>query len=169
MGNAHFHMGNHKKWLPVSIQGLPHRNRGQHIPIWKWGMPVSIWGLIRNGSPFPCGNLHMETGIDTSPYGNGNRPFPYGDHIQESPHGNGEQHIPIWKWGVLVSIWGSNEMAPHLHMEISIRKRGLTCPRFHMGTGSVTNHSQTEFVPIWELRKKNPYENVFHMGIAVSI
>jgi hypothetical protein len=53
MGKACFHMGNHKKWLPVSIQGSPYGNGDQHFAIWKWGMPISIWGIIRNGSPFP--------------------------------------------------------------------------------------------------------------------
>jgi hypothetical protein len=78
MGNACFHMGNHKKWLPVSIQGSPHGNGDQHFPIWKWGMPVSIWGIIRNGSPFPLRDSHMETGINTSLYGNGECLFLYG-------------------------------------------------------------------------------------------
>ncbi len=169
MGNAHFHMGNQKKWLPVSIKRLPYRNGDWHIPIWKWGMPVFIWGITRNGSPFPYGNLNMETRIVTSPYGNGNSLFPYGDHIQGSPYGNGEWHIPMWKWGVLVSIWWSNEMAHRFHMGIPIQKRGLTHPHVHMGTGSVTNPYRTEFVPIWKLRKKSPYGKNFHMGIAVSV
>jgi hypothetical protein len=78
MGNARFHLGNNEKRLPVSIQGSPYGNGDQHIPIWKWGMPIFIRGIIRNGSPFPYGNLQMEMGIDTSPYGNGNRPFPLG-------------------------------------------------------------------------------------------
>ncbi len=174
MGNARFHMGNHKKWLPVSIKGLPYGNKDWHIPIWKWGMPVSIWGIIRNGSPFPYGNFHMEADIDTSPYGNGNRPFPYGDHIRGSPHGNGEWHIPIWKWGVFLSIWGLNKMAPHFHTEIPIWKRRLTCSRVHMGTGSVTNRYQTEFLPVWGLRKKIPIwecfpdgDRRFHMVIPI--
>jgi hypothetical protein len=79
MGNAHFHMGNKKKWLPVFIQGSPYGNRDRHIPIWKWGLSVSIWGTKKYSSPFSYGDPHIETGISTSPYGNGECPFPYGE------------------------------------------------------------------------------------------
>jgi hypothetical protein len=73
--------------------------------IWKRGFPVweypSVPAHFRTGTPhmemgsvvlatsksrveephrfqFPYGDHHMETGIDTSPYGKGESPFPYG-------------------------------------------------------------------------------------------
>ena len=36
------------KWVPVSIRDL-HIETGSHVirlPIWKWGLPVSIWGCV---------------------------------------------------------------------------------------------------------------------------
>jgi hypothetical protein len=84
----------------------------------------------------------METGIDTSPYGNGESSFPY---------------------------WESNEMAPHFHTGIPIWKRGLTRPCFHMGTGSVTNQFQNRVPAHLGIEEKKSNGNVFHMGIAVSI
>ncbi len=47
----------------------------------------------------------METGFDTSPYGNGESPFPYKNYkrvpasIRGSPYGNGAWHILEWKKG----------------------------------------------------------------------
>jgi hypothetical protein len=52
----------------------------------------------------------METGIDTSPYGNGESPFSYGDlkkqvpvSIWGSPYENRAWHILKWKRGIPVS------------------------------------------------------------------
>jgi hypothetical protein len=79
MGNPCFHVGNQKIWLPIFIWGSPYGNRDFHIPIWKWGMPILIWGITINDSLFPYRDPHMETGIITSPNGNGECPFPYGE------------------------------------------------------------------------------------------
>jgi hypothetical protein len=70
-------MGNQEKQLPVTIRRLPFGNRDCKIPIEKWGIPVFIWGIKKYGSPFSYGDPHMETGISTSSYGNGECPFPY--------------------------------------------------------------------------------------------
>jgi hypothetical protein len=42
-------------------------------------MPVSIWGIKRNGFLFPYRDLHMETGINRCLYGNQECSFPYGE------------------------------------------------------------------------------------------
>ncbi len=53
-----------------------------------------------------------------SPFGNG-YPFLYGDpHIETGSH---VIRLPIWKWGLPVSIWGC--VYPHFHMAITIWKR----------------------------------------------
>jgi hypothetical protein len=117
MGNPHFHIGNQKLQLPIFIWGSPNRKGDFHIPIWKWGMPISIWGITTNNSLFPYGDPHMETGIDTSPYGNGECPFPYGE--SKEMVSCFQKEIPIWKWGLT-----------HPHMEM-----GFT--RFHMGNQKI--------------------------------
>jgi hypothetical protein len=109
-------------------------------------MPISIWEIKRNGSPFPYGDPHMETGIE-HPHSIGVSLFPYGE---------------------------SNERAPHFHTGIPIRKRGFTQPHFHTGTSSVTNTFQNrvcahlgieEKIAIWECF---PYGDCrFHMVILI--
>jgi hypothetical protein len=79
MGSTHFHMGNQKIRLPIFIWESPYRNKDCHIPIWKWKMPISIWGNTTNDSLFSYRDPHMETGIESSPYRNGECPFPYGE------------------------------------------------------------------------------------------
>ncbi len=59
----------------VSIRGSPYGNRDWHIPIWKWGIPVSIRGFKINESPFLYGDPHMETGLGTSLNGKGESLF----------------------------------------------------------------------------------------------
>jgi hypothetical protein len=76
MGNLCFYVGNQKIWLPILIWLSPYGNVDFHIPIWKWGMPVSIWGITINNSLFPYRDPHMEMGIDASQYGNVECPFP---------------------------------------------------------------------------------------------
>jgi hypothetical protein len=73
-----FHMGIQHKWIPVTIRGSRYGNGEWHIPIWKWLITVSIWGLKSSRSPFPYGDPHMETRIDASP-------FPYGDYTVPNP------------------------------------------------------------------------------------
>jgi hypothetical protein len=74
---------------------------------------IFIWGIKRNESSFPYGYSQLEMGIVTSPYGNGESPFPYGESKNMAPHFH--MGIPIWKRGLM-----------HPHMEM-----GNAC--FHMG------------------------------------
>jgi hypothetical protein len=89
------------------------------ITIWIWGSPYGNrehnfhMGNKRFSSLFPYSDSHMETGIVTYPYGNGESLFPYGESKDTAPHFH--MRIPIWKWGLT-----------HPHMEM-----GNLC--FHMG------------------------------------
>jgi hypothetical protein len=56
---------------------------------------------------------------EQSPYGSG-YPFPYGDPNIET--GSRVIRLPIWKWGLPVSIWGC--VYPHFLMVITIWKWG---------------------------------------------
>ncbi len=66
-------------------------------PHFYMGIPISIYGAQWNSSPFPHGDRHMETGIDTSPYGKGKSPFPYREPDDTAPRFH--MVITIWKWG----------------------------------------------------------------------
>jgi hypothetical protein len=93
--------------------GSRYGNGDLHIPIWKWLITVSKWGLRICGSPFPYGDHHMKTGIVASPFPYRDCPFQYGDLTQIDPcYHTG---IPIWKRG---STYPHMEMVNH---------------RFHMG------------------------------------
>ena len=48
-------------------------------------------------------------------------------------------------------------------MGITVWKRGLMRPRFHMGTIQSLTHYHKVFLTIWEFRKKSPYENNNHL------
>ena len=76
--------------------------------------------------------------------------------------------FPVKKSNFLVKKINFLDDFPLSYVCLILASRIDTSP-FPYGEGSVTNCYQTEFVPIWELRKKSPYGNVFHMGIAISI
>jgi hypothetical protein len=127
-----FHTGIQNKWITITIRGSRYGNGDQHIPIWKWLITVSIWGLRICGSPFPYRDPRMETGIDASPFPYGYCPLPYGDLTQ---------------------------MDPCFHIGITGWKRGLRASYYHMGTIQSLTHYHKVFVTIWEFRKKSTYEN----------
>jgi len=77
-GDHRYHTGIQHKWIPVTIRGSQYGSGDCHIPIWKWLITVSIWGLKKSLSLFPYGDPRMETGIDASP-------FPYGDYPVTNP------------------------------------------------------------------------------------
>ena len=142
----HFHMG-----ITVTIwgfdthyhTGIPIWERDCHIPVWKWLITISIWGLKNswlekgtNGSPLPYGDPDMGTGIAISPYGNGKSPFPYGD-------------------------WKVHDT--RFHMVITVSKRGLMRPCFHMGTIKSLTHYHKVFLTIWEFRKNHHMKIINHL------
>ncbi len=100
-----------------------HMVMGIHkIPIWKWGLPVSISGLQRHQSP----------------HGNGD--------YQGLPYRNGGWHIPIWKWNLTITIWGSKtDQSPYWYGDY----RTITGTRSYTGTVQSITHSWKEFVTIW--------------------
>ena len=119
-GTVRFHTGIQNKWIPVTIWGSRYGKGDRHIPIWKWLITVSIWGLRICGSPFPYGNHHMETGTDASSFPYKNCPLPYGDSTQMDPryHMGIPTDIDTSPYGVInhmgieyfwlpISIWGS--------------------------------------------------------------
>jgi len=67
----------------------------------------------------------METGIPISIW---ESPFPYGAEWNGSPFPYGELEIPVSIWESPFPYREHNEMAPHFHMAITIRKRGFTHP-----------------------------------------
>ncbi len=78
----------------------------------------------------------------------------------------------ISQWGVWLNTsdltqWSglSKRIASDL-----VRLPKISCTVWSIiGLGQSLTCSQTEIMPIWGLRKKSPYGNVFHMGIAISI
>jgi hypothetical protein len=110
-------------------------------------MPVSIRGIKRNDSLFPYRDPHIETGINTSPYGNGKSLFPYGESKNTAPHfqmgiliyRNGDFHIPTSPYGNGECPFPYGEsQSPCFHTGIPTWKWGLTHP--HMEMGNICSH-----------------------------
>ncbi len=90
-------------------------HREMVIPFGKYSH-MGIFNSIPKLKQTPYGNGLV---TEQSPFGNG-CPFLYGDpHIETESR---VMRLPIWKWGLPVSIWGS--AYPHFHMVITIWKRG---------------------------------------------
>jgi hypothetical protein len=103
--------------FPVSIWRSPYGNGDRHIPIWKGWIPISIWSPMAWLPIYIWWLPYMETGIDTSPYGNGVSPS-----------------IPV-------SIWGSKWNGyPFLYGDPRIE----TGPRFRTGTVQSLTHFRKE-------------------------
>ncbi len=68
MGTPHMEMGT----VVLASHWVTHQAPLHHQKFWLLKM-------------FSYGDPHLETGIDTTPYGNGESPFPYGDKKNESP------------------------------------------------------------------------------------
>ena len=116
-GDHRFHMGIEKFMIPVSIWGSPYGNGDRPSlvnPHFHMGIPFSIWGAQLNRSPFPYGDHHMEMGIDRSPYGNRQAPFPYRERNDTAPRFY--MGITIWK-RVPVSIRGLFRSLTRFHIE----------------------------------------------------
>ncbi len=107
-----FHMGIWHKWIPITIRGSRYGDRDRHIPIWKWLITVSIWGLRICGSPFLQGKLQQPQTVVRA----GKR-VNYAPTIATGTASYAKIPIPInhlvkgsivVTWNVLlISIWGS--------------------------------------------------------------
>ncbi len=133
-GYSRFHMGSAMKQIPVFIWWSPYGNGDRQIPIWKRASPISIWGAWWQGSPFLCGDHHMETGtclhtgivLVTNPFPN-RVCYDLGIEVK----------IPKWEY--------LPQGDHHFHMVIPIWKWAGRQKKSHKGTP----HFQIEFVPVW--------------------
>ncbi len=80
--------------------GTPRMETGTVFLAGHWVTHQAPSHCQKNWPPktFPYGDPHMKTGIDTSLYGNGESPFPFGDLKNMSPCFH--MGIPIWKRGL---------------------------------------------------------------------
>ncbi len=149
-----------KPKFPTLPLRIPYGNGDSQIPILEWGLPVSIgdWNDIDTCSDMRITrDYHMVMGILKSPYGNGVSLFPYRDckdinHLHENgdyqglPYRNGDWHIPIWKWNLTITIWGSKtDQSPYQYKDY----RTLTGTHSYTGTVQSLTRSWKEFVTIW--------------------
>jgi hypothetical protein len=72
-------------------------------------------------------------------------PFQYGDY-QGLPYRNGDWHIPIWKWNLTITIWGSKtDQSSYQYGDY----RTITGTRSYTGIVQSPTSSWKEFVTIW--------------------
>ncbi len=114
------------------------------ILIWKWGLTFHHMEMetVRFHMGITYRDPYMETENDTSPYGNGESSFPYGDQmkwlpisIRRSTYGNGDWHVPVSIWGLVESLTVTKQVCAHLGIEGKIpiwEKFPYGDCRFHM-------------------------------------